>query len=102
MKRYLYVLTTILCCLFGLLWTVNVQSADSGSSSKDEKPEVKRVKVGKNVVFEVEGDKKRVLVEAEVCLREGALEQLVTKKQTKEHEAILAADVDARHINAAL
>jgi hypothetical protein len=43
-----------------------------------------------------------VLVTAEVCLREGQLEQLMCRKQTKEHEAILTADVDARHIHAAL
>ena len=91
-----------LCCFFGLLWTVRVQSADPSSSSKDEKPEVKTVKVGNNVTLEVEGDKKRVLIESEVCLRQGQLEQLVTRKQKKEHEAILAADADARHIQAAL
>jgi hypothetical protein len=94
-------LISIFCCLFALLWTVNVHSADPSSSSKSDL-EVKVVKVGKNVVLEVDGDKKRVLVESEVCLREGQLEQLVTKKQTKEHEAILAADADARHIHAAL
>jgi hypothetical protein len=90
------------CCLFGLLWTANVQSADPSSSSSSDKPEVKRVAVGKNVALEIEGDKKRVVIEAEVCLREGPLEQLMTKKATKEHEAILAVDADARHINAAL
>jgi hypothetical protein len=90
------------CSLFALLWTGNVQSADPSSSSKEEKSDVKRVPVGKNVTLEVDGDKKRVLIDAEVCLREGLLEQLMTKKQTKEHEAILAADTDARLIHAAL
>ena len=102
MLRYGKVLPIVCaCCLFGHIWTVNVRSADS-SSSKDEKSGVKQVPVGKNVILEVEGDKKRVLVQAVVCLRDGLLEQLMTKKQTKEHEAILAADVDARHIHAAL
>ena len=41
-------------------------------------------------------NKRRVLVNAEVCLREGQLELFLCRKQTKEHEAILAADVDAR------
>jgi hypothetical protein len=67
------------------------------------KAESKKAAVGKNVVLEVLPDnKRRVLVSAEVCLREGQLEQLMCRKQTKEHEAILTADVDARHIHAAL
>jgi hypothetical protein len=65
-------------------------------------PPAKKVEIGKNVYLEVQGDKRRVLVDSYVCLRKGQLEQLLTRKQTKEHEAILAADVDARHIHAAL
>ena len=61
-----------------------------------------RVEVGKGVFFENDGATRRVIIESSVCLREGQLEQLLTRKQTKEHEAILAADVDARHIHAAL
>src|SRR5262249_54578366 len=65
--------------------------------------EAKRVQVGKNVVFErQENDRRRVLVNATVCLREGQLEMFLTRKRTKEHEAILAADVDARDIHKAL
>jgi hypothetical protein len=67
------------------------------------KAESEKAPVGKNVVLEVLPDKRRrVLVSAEVCLREGQLEQLMCRKQTKEHEAILTADVDARHIHTAL
>jgi hypothetical protein len=62
----------------------------------------KKVEVGKNVFLEVQGDKRRVLINAYVCLREGMLEQLMCRKQTKEHEAILAADLDARTIHKAL
>jgi hypothetical protein len=62
----------------------------------------KKVEMGRNVWLEVQGDKRRVIVQAEVCLREGMLEHLMCRKRTKEHEAILAADVDARHIHAAL
>jgi hypothetical protein len=65
-------------------------------------PAGKKVKVGKNVHLEVQGDKRRVLVDAYVCLRKGQLEQFLTRKRTKEHEAILAADVDARDIHVAL
>ncbi len=55
-----------------------------------------------NVFLEVVDGRRRVLVNAYVCLREGMLEQLLTKKRMKEHEAILAADVDARDIHTAL
>ena len=65
-------------------------------------PEIKKVAVGKNITLEIQGDKRRVLVAAEVCLREGMLEQLMTRKRTKEHEAILAADIDARELHLAL
>jgi len=62
----------------------------------------KKVEIGKNVFLEVDGEQRRVLVNAYVCLRQGQLEQLVTRKRTKEHEAILAVDADARHIHLAL
>src|SRR5262249_30217569 len=65
-------------------------------------PATKKVEVGKNVVLEIQGEKRRVLVRAEVCRRTDQLEQLLCRKRTKEHEAILAADVDARHIHTAL
>ena len=81
---------------------------DQESKKEDAKADTvksgaaKKVEVGKNVWLEVQGDKRRVLVEAEVCLREGMLEHLMCRKRTKEHEAILSADVDARDIHKAL
>jgi hypothetical protein len=67
-------------------------------------PAAKTVPVGKqgNVLLEIQGKTRRVRVKAYVCLRKGQLEQLLTRKRTKEHEAILAADVDARDIHTAL
>jgi hypothetical protein len=64
--------------------------------------EVKKIQAGQNVHLEIKGKTRRVLVEAKVCLREGPLEQLLTRARTKEHEAILAADVDGRDIHKAL
>jgi hypothetical protein len=46
--------------------------------------------------------RRRVLIEAAVCLREGPLELLLCRKETKEHEAILHADVNAQDIHVAL
>jgi hypothetical protein len=73
-------------------------------TTKDStQPESKKVEVGANVVLEVLPDKKRrVLIESTVCLREGQLEQLMCRNQTKEHESILTAAVDARDIHKAL
>jgi hypothetical protein len=60
------------------------------------------VPVGKNVVFEKEGDVRRVLVEATVCRPTYGLEVFLCRTHTKEHEAIVAAEVDARDIHKAL
>jgi hypothetical protein len=57
----------------------------------------------KTLFLEVMPDgRKRVVLEAAVCLREGQLEQLMCRKQTKEHEAILHSPVDAADIHAVL
>jgi hypothetical protein len=81
-----------------------------GGSERDEPskanpasgPETKKVLVAPNIFLEVQGAKRRVLVSSQVCLREGQLELFLCRKNTKEHEAILAADVDAREIHKAL
>jgi hypothetical protein len=66
-------------------------------------PPAKKVRVGRHVFVEVENKKvARVLVEAYVCLRKGSLEHLLTRRLCKEHEAILAADIDARDLHSAL
>jgi hypothetical protein len=57
----------------------------------------------KLLFFEKTADgKRRVHVLAEVCLREGPLEVFLCKANTKEHESIVHADVDARAIHTAL
>ncbi len=64
--------------------------------------DVKRAEVGKNIVLETQGDRRRVRVAAVVAFREGALELLMCRRNTKEHESILSADIDARQLHAAL
>jgi hypothetical protein len=76
--------------------------ATANQAASKEGPPAKKVEVGKNVFLEIRGSKRRVLVNAYVVQRQARLEQLLCKKMTKEHEAILAADMDARHIHAAL
>jgi hypothetical protein len=65
-------------------------------------PPVKKIELARNIFLEIQGDQRRVLVSASVCLNKGPLEQLVTRKDTKEHEAVLAADIDARDLHKAL
>lgn len=62
----------------------------------------RRVPIGPGVALEIEGEARRVVVKAVVVLKKGVLEGLLTRARKKEHEYILAADVDARHIHAAL
>jgi hypothetical protein len=71
---------------------MSVALTASVPSQADTAAEVKRVEVGKNVVLEVQGTQRRVEVRASACLREGQLEGLLTRKGTKEHEYILAAE----------
>ncbi len=56
------------------------------------------------LLLELTADKKpvRVLVATEVCLVRGSLEVFLTRKNTKEHEAILRTSLDARLIHGAL
>jgi hypothetical protein len=69
---------------------------------REKSVETKKVPVAPNIVLEVQGPRRRVLVNATVCLREGPLEQLLTCKEKKAHEAILTADIDAEKLHAAL
>lgn len=66
-----------------------------------------RTKLGDNIWLETQGekkDKRRVLVGAIVCLRQGnyGLECLLCRRGTKEHESILVTTADARVIHGAL
>src|SRR5262249_37798307 len=76
---------------------------DRGGDKPSSKPvDTHKVEIGKNVTLEVQGDKRRVLINSTVCLQRGALELLMCRKQTKEHESILTSDSDARDIHKAL
>ncbi len=73
--------------------------ADEPAKSPAER---KRKEIGKNVFLEIDGERRRVVVNGIVCLREGVLEGLLTLKGTKEHEYLLSAEADARQIHFAL
>jgi hypothetical protein len=85
-----------LLAILGLCLTATLVAAAPGKAAP------KRITVGPNVVLEIEGSKRRVIVAAKVCLRMGPLEGLLTRAKKKEHEYILAADIDARILHTAL
>lgn len=47
-------------------------------------------------------DQRRLVLQGEVCLTDGALEMLVCLKRTKEHEAIFSVDTKAQFVHAGL
>jgi hypothetical protein len=74
----------------------------AGVAAPDPEPKPRLVKVGPNVVLEINGKQRRVIVTSSVVLRKGPLEGLLTRAKKKEHEYILAGDFDARHVHTAL
>lgn len=92
-----------LAASIGVLTSFGLMGLSQEAKDPKKEPAVKKVEVGKNVYIEIENKKtQRVIVDAAVCLREGILEHLVTRKNCKEHEAILVADIDARALHMAL
>ena len=81
---------------------MDVPGGEKPAGDTVKAPEAKKSLIGKNVWLETQGKQRRVLISSTVCLREGPLEQLLTRKEKKEHEAILSADADCRHMHAAL
>jgi len=71
-------------------------------TKQEKEPAATRKQLAPNIFLETQGKKKRVLVSSTVVLRSGALELLLCKKNTKEHESILATDLDAKMLKAAL
>ncbi|CAN5162361.1 hypothetical protein BH11PLA2_BH11PLA2_33250 [soil metagenome] len=94
--------------LFTLCFSSACLSAEEGTPlpeapKADPKSEHKALQPDKSLILETKPDgTKRVLVAAQVCLREGPLELFACKKKSKEHEAIVAIDLDAQFIHAAL
>lgn len=92
--------------MLGLFVTVAISAGQAlprvGADPPPATATAKRIPVGKNIWLEIQGKSRRVVLEAAVCLREGQLEEFLCRKFTKEHESILAADLDARDLHAAL
>jgi len=86
--------------------TVQNSDAEPKEVPPEDAPPVpesyKPLNKAKSLFFEKNGDVRKVHLMAEVCLREGPLEVLLCKMNTKEHESILHVDADAREIHFAL
>lgn len=103
-------LATLAMALGGLTTGNDLAGADKAAPTAKQKAEkkpagkasAKLVPLNKagTVLLDVPG--KRVLLKTKVVLREGLLEMLVCKKQTKEHESILAIDAQAFKIHTGL
>lgn len=79
---------------------------DRASSTKAKAPAVEVSPdwkpVGRGLWFDARSKPKRLIIEARVVLRDGALEHLLCLKGTKEHEAIVATPADPKQIHAGL
>lgn len=79
------------------------QAADPDKSDEQNGTESdKLVPLNKQETVLLDRKGKRVLLKSKVVLREGLLEMILCKKQTKEHESILSIDADAYVIHAGL
>lgn len=76
----------------------------AGESTKEKgaAPKEELIPLNKNVTVLLDKAGNRVILRAEVALREGTLEQLCCLKMTKEHESILSLDAKAQAVHAAL
>ena len=79
---------------------------DRASSSTTKTAAVERSPnwkpLGRGLWFDAQSKPKRLIIEARVVLRDGALEHLLCLKGTKEHEAIVATPADPKQIHAGL
>ncbi|MBS0264072.1 MAG: hypothetical protein JSS02_19205 [Planctomycetes bacterium] len=83
-------------------WTNLITADDKAATSNPPAAEGTPVRLNEAGTVLLDKKNKRVLLKTHVVLQQGALEMLVCKKQTKEHEAILAVDAQAYVIHAGL
>ncbi|MSR32882.1 MAG: hypothetical protein EXR99_15415 [Gemmataceae bacterium] len=98
--RLLPLLLTALCGVF--LGCSTAEETTAGGQEPRKKEAAKKVPVSANILLEIDGDTRRVWVSAELVRNEGPLELFLCRTKTKEHETLLAADIDARDLHKAL
>jgi len=114
MRNKLWLLAVLHPCLIGgLLNCISIASGQEvGTGDAEPKPTPKRTDVAiveadltpltKNRSLFIDAKRKLVVVEGEVCLREGQLEMFACPKGTKEHESIVSIGCKALYVHAAL
>lgn len=75
-------------------------TSDKSSESASEKPRLTRML--KDHDLWIHAERKFVVVNGQICLREGPLEMFACTRGTKEHESIVTVNCPARFIHAAL
>ncbi|MBI3865456.1 MAG: hypothetical protein HY290_26570 [Planctomycetia bacterium] len=97
----------VLLALLGIQATGRADDKPSPDESAKKRPAAPAIENGavplnKNGTVLLDKKKNRVLLKTHVVLQRGALEMLICKKQTKEHESILAIDAQAYVIHTGL
>ena len=107
------------CCCLTVVWaqdlpdpsTENIEPAKEAAAKPGSKPAVVGKKFGAppggkrlNPKADVwlDAEKKVVIIDGEICLREGPLEMFACLKGTKEHESVIAVNTLAYYVHAAL
>ena len=88
------------CCFLSMMLSLFplIGRADDKLKTSAAKP----VPLNKQKTVLLDRDDKQIIVKTKVVLREGTLEMLLCKQQTKEHESILSVDADAYMIHSGL
>ncbi len=78
------------------------RSATTGPASRRDATGGRQRRILKFKHMQVDLDRREIILDAKVCLRQGSLELLICKVGSKEHESILHTDAAAAHLHAAL
>ena len=80
----------------------NAAKSDAATASTDDAAAAGLVKLSKTNDVWLDPKRKAVVVDGEVCLREGQLEMFACPKKTKEHESIIALNCKSEEVHAGL
>ena len=92
----------ILSVLVAAAWMVNVGTSQEQARPKPPAQPGNLVPLNKSETVLLDAANKRVVLKTHVVLREGVLEMFLCRKQTKEHESILALDGKAYVVHTGL
>lgn len=94
--------TALLLAFFACLTAATLADDPAAPKAGAEQADKPPVPLNKAGTVLLDKDDNRLLLKAKVVLQRGTLEMLLCKKQTKEHESILAVDADAVTIHSGL